>query len=76
MKVYSEMAGSQVCTEIPILKSPDLFYDKVRSFLDAIITGGKSPVPSEQIIINQAIIDGIIKSALIGKEIEINIPEV
>ena len=76
MKVYSEMAGSQVCTEIPILKSPDLFYDKVRSFLDAIITGGKSPVPSEQIIINQAIIDGIIKSAKLGKEIEINIPEV
>ena len=76
MKVYSEMAGSQVCTEIPIIKSPDLFYEKVRSFLDAIITGGKSPVPSEQIVINQAIIDGIIKSAEIGKEIEINIPEV
>lgn len=76
MKVYSEMAGSQVCTEIPILKSPDLFYDKVRSFLDAIITGGKSPVPSEQIIINQAIIDGIIKSANLGKEIEVEIPEV
>lgn len=76
MKVYSEMAGSQVCTEIPILKSPDLFYDKVRSFLDAIITGGKSPVPSEQIIINQAIIDGIIKSAELGKEIEVIIPEV
>ena len=76
MKVYSEMAGSQVCTEIPIIKSPDLFYEKVRSFLDAIITGGKSPVPSEQIVINQAIIDGIIKSAELGKEIEINIPEV
>ena len=76
MKIYSEMAGSQVCTEIPILKSPDIFYDKIRSFLDAIITGGKSPVPSEQIIINQAIIDGIIKSAELGREIEIEIPEV
>ena len=76
MKVYSEMAGSQVCTEIPIIKSPDLFYEKVRSFLDAIITNGNAPVPSEQIIINQAIIDGIIKSAQLGKEIEINIPEV
>ena len=76
MKVYSEMAGSQVCTEIPIINSPDLFYEKVRSFLDAIITGGKSPVPTEQIVINQAIIDGIIKSAEIGREIEINIPEV
>ena len=76
MKIYSEMAGSQVCTEIPILKSPDIFYEKLRSFLDAIITGGKSPVPSEQIVINQAIIDGIIKSAELGKEIEVNIPEV
>ncbi len=76
MKVYSELAGSQVCTEIPIIKSPDIFYEKVRSFLDAIITGGKSPVPTEQIVINQAIIDGIIKSAELGREIEVNIPEV
>ena len=76
MKIYSEMAGSQVCTEIPIIPSPDLFHEKVRSFLDAIITGGKAPVPTEQIIINQAIIDGIIKSAELGREIEINIPEV
>ena len=76
MRVYSEMAGSQVCTEIPIIPSPDIFHEKLRSFLDAIITGGKSPVPSEQIVINQAIIDGIIKSAELGREIEINIPEV
>ena len=76
MRVYSEMAGSQVCTEIPIIKSPDIFYEKLRSFLDAIITGGKAPVPSEEIVINQAIIDGIIKSAELGREIEINIPEV
>ncbi len=76
MKVYSEMAGSQVCTEIPIIKSPDIFHEKLRSFLDAIITGGKAPVPSEEIIINQAIIDGIIKSANLGREIEIDIPEI
>ncbi len=75
MKIYSEMAGSQVCTEIPILASPDIFYEKLRSFLDAIITGGKAPVPSEQIVINQAIIDGIIKSANLGREIEVEIPE-
>ena len=44
--------------------------------MNAIITGGKAPVPTEQIVINQAIIDGIIKSANLGKEIEITIPEV
>ncbi|MBR7101398.1 MAG: Gfo/Idh/MocA family oxidoreductase [Clostridia bacterium] len=76
MKIYSEMAGSQVCTEIPLLPDGDCFYHKIRSFLDAILTNGKSPVPSEQIIINQAIIDGIVNSAKLGKELEINIPEV
>lgn len=78
MKIYSEMAGSQVCTEIPIISNQGngIFYDKIRSFMDAIITGGKAPVPTEQIIINQAIIDGIIQSANLGKEIEITIPEV
>ena len=49
---------------------------KVRSFLDAILTGGTSPVPTSQIIINQAIIDGIAKSAELGREIRVEIPEI
>jgi predicted dehydrogenase len=72
------MAGSQVETKIPLI--PPLpkgdFYEKARTFLDAIITGGKAPVPTEEIIINQAIIDGIVRSAKLQKEIEITIPEV
>ena len=66
-----------------ILPSPDpdydfeqLFYSKVEDFANAVLTGGKAPIPSEQIIINQAILDGIVKSAELGKEIEIVIPEV
>ena len=38
--------------------------------------GGKASVPSSQIVYNQAIIDGIAKSAELGKEVEIEIPEV
>lgn len=78
MKIYHEVAGSQVCTEIPVLedKSKGCFYNKVRSFLDAIKNDGTAPVPSSQILYNQAIIDGIIKSNKIGKEIEIEIPEI
>ena len=74
----SEMAESQVETVIPILPAPanGVFYEKIRSFFDAIITGGKAPVSTEEIIINQAIIDGIIKSAEAGKEITVEIPEV
>jgi hypothetical protein len=33
-------------------------------------------VPTSEIIINQAIIDGIVKSAELGREIEVNIPEI
>ena len=78
MTLYSEMAGAQVQTEFPILPTPKkgLFYEKVRAFLDAIILGKNAPIPTEQIIINQAIIDGIVRSAKLGKELEINIPEV
>ncbi|HHY82862.1 MAG TPA: Gfo/Idh/MocA family oxidoreductase [Clostridiales bacterium] len=77
MKIYHEVAGSQVETEIPIIESDiDLFEAKIRSFLDAIKEGTPAPVPSSQILYNQAIIDGIVKSAKAGREIEINIPEI
>ena len=50
-----------------------LFANSVR---DAIKNGGTAPIPSSQILYNQAIIDGIGKSARLGKEIEIEIPEI
>ena len=78
MTIYSDMAGNQVETTIPVCENhgKGLFYKKVRSFLDAIIEGGEAPVPSSQIIYNQAIIDHIVKSAKLGKEIEVVIPEI
>ena len=79
MKIYTDIAGEQVETVIPILQNQGkmgLFDKKIRSFLDAVKTGGPSPVPSSQIIYNQAIIDGVVKSAKLGKEIDIVIPEI
>ena len=38
--------------------------------------GTPAPVPTSQILYNQAIIDGIVKSAKLGHEIKIEIPEV
>ncbi len=80
LKIYHEVAGEQVCTEIPLIprgqNAPTLFDHKIRTFLDASKNGTPSPVPSSQILYNQAILDGIAKSSAIGKEIEINIPEI
>jgi len=71
MTLYTDIAGSQVETKFPLIENDwgGLFYKKIRSFLDAIHTGGDSPVPSNQILYNQMIIDGIVKSAKLGKEI-------
>ena len=81
MKIYHEVAGLQTVTEIPLIPSgkafsDSLFYKKIRSFLDAIKYNRPAPVPSSQIIYNQAILDGIARSAELGREVEINVPEI
>jgi len=78
MKLYTDVAGTQVVTELPIIhqEGPGLFDLKIRSFLDAIINGTPAPVPSSQIFYNQAIIDGIMKSAEVGHEIVLDLPEI
>ena len=79
MTLYHDVAGAQVDTVIPILQNTGkggLFDKKIRSFLDAIRTNGPAPVPTSQILYNQAIIDGINKSAALGKEVEIEFHEI
>lgn len=80
MILYHDVAGARTQTTIPLFPQGDsfggLFYKKIRSFLDAIKEGKPAPVPSSQILYNQAIIDGIEKSAELGREIEIKIPEI
>lgn len=76
MTLYHDVAGLQTETKIPILRTPyDLFDMKIRSFADAVKNGTPAPVPSSQIIYNQAILDGIVRSAKLGHEIEIEFPE-
>ncbi len=78
MKIYKTIGGIDYETEVPIINDggPSLFDRKIRSFLDAVKYGGKAPVPSSQIVYNQAILDGIARSAKAGHEIELEIPEV
>ncbi len=77
MTIYHDVAGEPVETVIPLLPAtPDLFDRKIRSFLNAVITGSEAPVPTSQIIYNQAILDGIQRSSDCGHEVEIEIPEV
>jgi len=77
MTLYHDVAGKPVETVIPLLPATtDLWNKKIRSFLNAIIKGEKAPVPTSEIIYNQAILDGINRSSKLGHEVEIEIPEV
>ena len=81
LKVYRN-AGDKVpmCYEVPMIPSTTPFsFQKIRSFIDEVKKPegeGKATVPSSQILYNQAIIDGIVKSAEQGREIAIEIPEI
>ena len=77
MTIYHEVAGLQTETTIPVIKMNQGLFDlKIRTFLDACKNGTPAPVPSSQILYNQAIIDGIARSADAGREVEIVIPEI
>ena len=76
LKVYKTVAGKEICYEVPMEPAGKLFFMKLRSFVDAVKEGGKATVPSSEIIYNQAIIDGIVRSNALGHEIEVVIPEI
>lgn len=78
MTLYKDVAGRQVQTTLPLCHNEgeysDIFDRKVRSFLDAVKNSGTAPVPSSQILYNQAIIDGIVKSNETGREVVLDLP--
>ena len=77
MRIYKTIGGVDMEYEVPIINDGgNLFDKKIRSFLDAIKEGKPAPVPSSQIIYNQAILDGIARSAKLGKEIKLQIPKI
>lgn len=77
MTLYREVCGQQTETKIPVIETgADLFDLKIRSFLDAVKNGTPAPVPTSQILYNQAILDGIARSAKLGREVEVEIPEI
>ncbi|MCM2535027.1 Gfo/Idh/MocA family oxidoreductase [Neobacillus pocheonensis] len=75
--MFHDILGQHTESPIPVQNhQTDIFYEKVRDFVVAIQEGKEAPIPGEQILINQAIIDGILRSAAIGREVEIDIPTI
>jgi len=75
--MYHDIQGHHTESPIPTIEhNVNLFYEKVRDFVEAIRDGKPAPIPGEQILRNQAIIDGVIRSAELGREVTIDIPEI
>lgn len=77
MTLFHDINGQHAETSIPVIsQNIDIFYEKVRDFVEAIKENKPAPIPGEEILYNQAIIDGIIKSSKLGKEVEIELANI
>ena len=81
LTLYRHVAGTAVEEKFPVIpfdpaKDLTAVQKKIKSFLEAIEKGLPAPVPTSQIMINQAIIDAIVRSDREGREVEVTIPEI
>lgn len=75
--MHDDENGIPTSTQIELPPTPyDQFTMKVRDFADAIIQGRGAPIPTSQIIRNQAIIDAMLISAREHCEVKVEIPEI
>ncbi|MCU6709610.1 Gfo/Idh/MocA family oxidoreductase [Paenibacillus sp. J5C_2022] len=75
MTLFHDMMGQNTHTPIPrIQHSLNVFEEKVKDFVRAIREDAPAPIPAEEILYNQAIIDGILRSSAINKEVDIDLP--
>lgn len=75
ISLFQDILGHHTESSIPIREHQvDLFREKVRDFVVAVQEGKPAPIPGEQILRNQAIIDGIQRSAKLRREVDIELP--
>jgi predicted dehydrogenase len=75
MTLFHDEYGGHTQTAIPLVEHKlNLFDEKVRDFAEAVRDGRPAPIPGEQILIQQAIIDGVLRSAEARREVAIELP--
>lgn len=74
LTLYHNVGDKPVETVIPLNRNEgDNFDKKLRAFVDSVKYGLPAPVSSDEIIYNQAIIDGIMRSSAEGKEVTLDL---
>ncbi|MFC0469812.1 Gfo/Idh/MocA family protein [Halalkalibacter kiskunsagensis] len=76
ISLFHDVMGHHVDSAIPVKTHQlNIFAEKVRDFVVSVKGGKPAPIPGEQILINQAIVDGALRSAAQGQEVRIDLPE-
>lgn len=75
LKLYHDQAELEAQTELQLPKGRDRWNQKVSSFVEAVREGKPAPIPADEVLFSQAILDGIYRSAELGKEVTIEIPD-
>ena len=74
--LFHDIQGHHTESAIPLMDHQlNLFDEKIRDFVVAIQEGKPAPIPGEQIVRNQAIIDGILRSTELKREVTIELPQ-
>ena len=75
--LFHDVMGLNTESPIPIRQHQiRVFNEKIKDFVVAIREGKPAPIPGAQIVRNQAVIDGILRSAAQRREVTIEIPEI
>jgi len=74
--LFHDVMGLNTESPIPVRRHTlNIFNEKVMDFVVAIQDGKPAPIPGAQIVRNQAIVDGILRSAADRREVAIDIPD-
>ena len=72
LRLYKNNSGLLEVTCYPYYQTEEhIFYTKVSKFVDAILVSGEKLINIKDIITNQLIISGLVKSAELGREISL-----
>ncbi|WP_028610198.1 Gfo/Idh/MocA family protein [Paenibacillus harenae] len=75
MSLYHDVANQNTQTSIPVIQHGlNLFDEKVKDFVNAIQYNRPAPIDGGEILYNQAIIDGVLRSAASKREVTIELP--
>jgi len=78
LTVYKNQWGmmTDITPQVPSVEDIELFKSENLAFADAVRENKPSPIPADQMLLTNVIIQGLIDSAAAGHEVQVTVPNV